>query len=166
MEITPLTDSDVAWVEERTELLFRGKFLVSGDVVHDPTKLPGFIAHQDGERTGLVTYHLQDDACEIVTIDALCQYMGIGTALLDAVAQVARQHGCRHLWAITTNDNLDSIRFFQRRGFVLREVRINSMPKIRALKPGIPEIGVYGIPIRDEVELERPLEDGKGWRTV
>ncbi len=166
MEITPFSDSDVAWVRERTELLFSGKFLVSGDVVHDPTTLPGFVARQDGERIGLVTYHVDGDSCEVVTIDALCQYMGIGTALLDAVAEAARQQGCQRLWVITTNDNLDAIRFFQRRAFVLREVRINSMPKIRALKPGIPEIGEYGIPIRDEVELERPLEDGKGWRTV
>jgi len=166
MEIIPLRDSDVAWVRERTELLFSGKFLVSGDVVHDPTRLPGFVAIQDGERVGLATYHIADGDCEVVTIDALCQYMGIGTALLDAVESAARAEGCGCLWVITTNDNLDSLRFFQRRGFVIREVRIDSMPKIRALKPGIPLTGAYGIPIRDEVELERRLEDGKGWRTV
>jgi DNA-3-methyladenine glycosylase I len=166
MEITRLDDSDVAWVRERTELLFRGKFLVSGDVVHDPTELPGFVARQDGERIGLVTYHVTDDACEVVTIDALCQYMGVGTALLEAVEAAARTQGCQNLWLITTNDNLDALRFFQRRGFVIREVRVHSMPKIRALKPGIPETGAYGIPVRDEIELERPLDAGRGWRTV
>jgi DNA-3-methyladenine glycosylase I len=166
MLVTNLSDADKAWVQERTELLFGGNFLVSRDVVHDPTKLPGFIAVQDGERVGLATYDIQGDRCEVVSIDALCQYMGIGTELLQAVEAAARAEGCRSLWAITTNDNLDSLRFFQRRGFAITDFRIGGMEKIRMLKPNIPHVGQYGIPIRDEVELEKPIEVGKGWRVV
>ncbi len=166
MQIAPLSATDKAWVLERTELLFGGTFLVSGDLVHDPTQLPGFIAAQDGERVGLVTYHVAGDRCEIVTLDALCQYMGIGTELLQAVEAAARSEGCSRLWSITTNDNLDAMRFFQRRGFVITEVRLDSMRKIRMLKPGIPLVGCYGIPIRDEVELEKPIAPGAGWRVV
>lgn len=166
MQVKPLSDADKAWVLERTELLFGGNFLVSRETVHDPTQLPGFIAEQDGERVGLATYHISDDICEVVSIDALCQYMGVGTDLLKAVESAARAADCTSLWLITTNDNLDAMRFFQRRGFVISAIRIGGMDKIRLIKPGIPKTGCYGLPIRDEIELSKPLEVGRGWRTV
>lgn len=166
MQIKPLSAADKAWVLERTELLFGGAFLVSRETVHDPTLLPGFIAVQEGERVGLVTYHIAGDRCEVVTLDALCQYLGIGSELLLAVEAAARAEGCSHLWCITTNDNLDSLRFFQRRGFVITEFRLDSMQKIRLLKPGIPQTGCYGIPIRDEIELEKAIAPGRGWRII
>ena len=157
MQVTELTDDDRKWVKERTELLFGGAFVVSREEVHDPHELPGFIAAEGPERVGLVTYHIEGKSCEVVTIDALCQFMGIGTELLDKVEAAACAAGCRRLWAITTNDNLDAQRFFQKRGFVISEVRLGSMAKIRLLKPNIPREGCYGIPIRDEIEFERPL---------
>ena len=166
MQITNLSTADQLWVRERTELLFGGTFLVSRELVHDPTELPGFIAVQDGERVGLATYHIEGDRCELVSLDALCQYMGIGSELLQAVEAAARAEGCTHLWAITTNDNLDALRFFQRRGFTVSDFRIGGMEKIRMLKPNVPATGCYGIAIRDEIELEKPIESGAGWRMV
>jgi ribosomal protein S18 acetylase RimI-like enzyme len=166
MLITNLSAADKIWVRERTELLFGGNFLVSRDLFHDPTELPGFIAVEHGERVGLATYHLADGACELVSIDALCQFMGIGTELLNAVESAARAADCSKLWLITTNDNLDALRFFQRRGFVITTYRLNGMDRIRQLKPNIPERGSYGIPVRDEIELERPIAPGAGWRIL
>lgn len=166
MQVKPLSAADKAWVLERTELLFSGAFLVSRDIVHDPTQLPGFIAVQDGERVGLGTYHIDGCHCEIVSLDALCQYLGIGSELLLAIEAAARAEGCTRLWCITTNDNLDSLRFFQRRGFVINDFRLDSMQKIRLLKPGIPQTGCNGIPIRDEIEMEKAIAPGKGWRVV
>lgn len=166
MEVRPLTETDVAWVQERTELLFSGTFLVSRDTVHDPTGLPGYIAVEAGERIGLITYHQDGDTCEVVSIDALCQYIGVGTALLEALEAAAREQGCQTIWTITTNDNLDALRFFQRRGFVISAFRIGGMEKIRQLKPGIPQTGGYDIPIRDEIELSKSVDMAHGWRTV
>jgi DNA-3-methyladenine glycosylase I len=157
MQVTELTDDDRKWVKERTELLFGGEFVVSRDEVHDPHRLPGFIATEGPERVGLVTYNITGESCEIVSIDALCQFLGIGTDLLERVETTARAAGCTRLWAITTNDNLDAQRFFQKRGFVISDVRLNAMTKIRLLKPNVPRVGCYGIPLRDEIELERPL---------
>lgn len=157
MRVTELSDDDRQWVKERTELLFGGDFVVSRSEVHDPHKLPGFIATEAGERVGLVTYCVVGDGCEIVTIDALCQFIGVGTLLLDKVEAVARDAGCTKLWTITTNDRLDAQRFFQKRGFVINDVRLNAMTKIRLLKPNVPEIGDYGIPVRDEIEFEKIL---------
>lgn len=158
MFVSTLSDDDRKWVQERTELLFGGDFVVSRDEVHDPHKLPGFIATEGPERIGLTTYNIVGEMCELVTIDSLCQFMGVGTALLEKVEEAALAAGCKKLWLITTNDNLDAQRFFQRRGFVICNFRIGGMTKIRLLKPNIPRTGYYDIPIRDEIEMVKPIE--------
>jgi ribosomal protein S18 acetylase RimI-like enzyme len=67
----------------------------------------------------------------------------------------ARTEGQR-LWLVTTNDNLDALRFYQRRGFRITEVRPGASDEARrALKPSMSEVGNFGIPIRDEIVLER-----------
>jgi GNAT superfamily N-acetyltransferase len=81
--------------------------------------------------------------------------------LIDAVRQEAQRAGCKRLWLITTNDNLTALRFYQRRGFVLVAVHRNAVELSRKLKPQIPLIGEHGIPIRDEIELEMPLNNGE-----
>jgi ribosomal protein S18 acetylase RimI-like enzyme len=158
MRVTDLSDDDRIWVKERTELLFGGDFVVSRSEVHDPHKLPGFIAKVDRERVGLATYSLYGGECELVTIDSLCQFMGVGTMLLEKVIEAAREAGCQKIWAIVTNDNLDAQRFFQRRGFILSAVRVGSMSKIRLLKPNVPRVGYYDLPVRDEFEYELHLQ--------
>jgi GNAT superfamily N-acetyltransferase len=85
------------------------------------------------------------------------QWTGVGTALLAAVERKARR-----LWLLTTNDNVDALRFYQRRGFRLAELHPGGVEESRArLKPEIPETGEYGIPIRDELILEKEVGE---WR--
>ncbi len=157
MQVKDLSDDDRVWVKERTELLFGGDFVLSRSEVHDPHKLPGFIATEGRERIGLITYSIVGDTCEVVTVDALCQFIGVGTMLLEKVEQAAREEGCTKLWTITTNDRLDAQRFFQKRGFFISDIRLGTMTKIRLLKPSVPRIGDYGIPVRDELEFEKVL---------
>ncbi len=166
MLVTTLSASDRTWVRERTELLFGGDTVVSHDIVHQPSELPGFIAMEGSERVGLATFCIADGACELVTLDALCQWCGVGTALLEAVEKAARADGCSRIWLITTNDNIDGLRFFQRRGFRITGIRVNGMEAIRELKPGVPEIGSYDIPVNDEIEMEKVLGDGECWKVV
>ncbi len=166
MLVTTLSSSDRTWVRERTELLFGGDTVVSRDVVHQPSELPGFIAMEGSERIGLATFKIDDGRCELVTLDALCQWCGVGTTLLEAVEKAARAEGCTDIWLITTNDNLDALRFFQRRGFCITTVRVNAMEHIRRLKPGVPLVGSYGIPVNDEIEMEKALADGECWKVV
>jgi ribosomal protein S18 acetylase RimI-like enzyme len=120
--------------------------------------LPGFCAvSPSGERVGFVTYEVVDDQCQLVTLHAFVPFVGIGTRLVEAVRTAAVDNGCRRLWLITTNDNVDALRFYQRRGFSLVAVHRGLREVARRLKPEIPMVGSYGIPIRDEVELEMPL---------
>jgi RimJ/RimL family protein N-acetyltransferase len=81
----------------------------------------------------------------------------VGTALVDAVAEAARAAGAVRLWLVTTNDNLRALRFYQRYGFDLVAVHRDAIARSRALKPSIPRIGLGGIPIRHELELELDL---------
>ena len=130
---------------------------VAHGTVYRPAELPGFVAVDGGQWLGLLTYHMDGDACEIVTVDSLVPNAGIGTALIEAVRQAARRAGCRRLWLITTNDNTAALRFYQKRGFVLAALYRNAMTRSRQIKPEIPLAGNDGIPIRDEIELETPL---------
>jgi GNAT superfamily N-acetyltransferase len=108
---------------------------------------------------GLVTYNIVDDSCEIVTLNSTYPSSGIGTALVEAVRDIAIKSACKRLWLITTNDNLNALRFYQKRSFVLVAVHRNALELSRKLKPEIPMIGNHGIPLRDEIELEMMLDD-------
>jgi len=84
--------------------------------------------------------------------------LGAGSVLLAAATEVARKAGARRLWLITTNDNLDALALYQRRGFRLVAVRAGAVDRARLLKPSIPEVGEHGIPMHDELVLERLVE--------
>ena len=133
-------------------------FVVGHGQVYYPADLPGWICLDRDKIAGLLTYQVYRKACEVVSIDSLFPGQGIGSSLINAVAQTARELGCRKLWLVTTNDNLDALRFYQRRGFRLRKVFPGAVEKSRQIKPEIPLLGKYGIPIWDEIELVFPLE--------
>jgi hypothetical protein len=59
---------------------------------------------------------------------------------------------------VTTNDNLNALRFYQKRGFVLVAVHRNALEVSRKLKPEIPLVGMDSIPLRDEIELEMMVD--------
>ncbi len=159
-QIHPLGEDqgDPIWVARLVTDRWGAETVVTRGILYYPASLPGFVAWQAGERVGLVTYHLDQHACEIVTLDSLRPGIGVGRALIAAVRQVAQAAGCRRLWLITTNDNMEALRFYQKQGFILVAVHRNALELSRQLKPAIPLIGMHGIPLRDEIELEMPLE--------
>lgn len=157
LTVRPLTTGDHPWVRHLFAERWGGVISVSRGVVHETTKLPGFVARLDDERAGVTTYRIVDEECELVTLDSVREGAGVGTALVDAVAKAAHAAGATRLWLITTNDNLRALRFYQRHGFDLVAVHHGAVARSRALKPSIPEIGLDGIPIRHELELELPL---------
>jgi ribosomal protein S18 acetylase RimI-like enzyme len=128
-----------------------------GQIFH-PDELDGFIAIDDKAWVGLITFYFKADFCELMSIDSLRPGLGIGTALINEVADLARQTaGCSTLKLITTNDNTPALRFYQKMGFELVALYRQSIKASRKLKPSIPKFGLDGIPIRDELELELRL---------
>jgi len=152
--IKRVTDAERDWVLE----VARGwgaDFIVSCGRKIYPAEIEGFCAvDESDEKVGLVTFEVAGDQCEVVTLDAFRKREGIGTALLDEVRREVAKRGCRRMWLITTNDNLDAIRFYQRRGWTIAAVHVNALAESRRIKPSIPLVGNYGIPLRDEIEFE------------
>jgi ribosomal protein S18 acetylase RimI-like enzyme len=157
LEVRPLTDGDRDWVERVIVERWDDSTVVGRGRAWRPSGLPGFAAFEDGECVGLVTYEVAGEACEVVTIDALVEGRGVGTALLEAVEAVAREAGCSRVQLLTTNNNLRALAFYQKRGFRLVGLVPGAIDEERKLKPSIPELDAHGLPIRDELHLELPL---------
>ncbi|WOF75741.1 GNAT family N-acetyltransferase [Parvibaculaceae bacterium PLY_AMNH_Bact1] len=131
--------------------------VVSRGKLWNPLDLPGFVAESAGDLVGLVTYRHEVDATEVVTLDSFTEREGVGTALLQAVAEVARDQGKAHLWLITTNDNIPAIRFYQRRGWDMVALHHGALAHSRRHKPEIPTHGLDGVPIDHEIEFRLAL---------
>ena len=157
MLVRPAQPTDRSWIGDVLRTRWGGTGIVVRGQMLEGLSLPAMIAEQEGQRRGLATYECSGEVCEIVSLDALEQFTGIGTALVDAVAEVGRQQGATRLVVETTNDNLDALRFYQRRGFVITAIRPNAIERSRQLKQDIPANGSFGIPIRDEIDLTRPI---------
>lgn len=151
--LRPLADADRLWVEQFLTQEWGSEAAVLRGQVYHPAQMAGFLAERNGKPLGLITYDLRGDVCEIMTLNSLEPGHGIGQALIDAVIGVAQAATCQRVIVVTTNDNLHALRFYQRRGFVLAEVRLNAVTHSRLLKPQIPLLGEDDIPLRDEVEL-------------
>jgi ribosomal protein S18 acetylase RimI-like enzyme len=153
VRIRPVNDGDrpmLAWLV--AELWGSDVVAVHGCVLR-PAELPGFIAERSRRIVGLLTYRLLGDILEIVTLNAIQRRIGIGTLLIEASVGSARRSGCRQIRLTTTNDNIDALRFYQRRGFRLAELRPGAVDRARQRKTEIPRVGDYGIPLRDEIDL-------------
>ena len=156
MSIRPLTDADRAWVEQFVLQRWGSTIMIGHGVTYRIDQLPGLVADVEGEHAGLLTYDIQDQNCEIVSLDST--QPGVGTALMEAIKTLAQRQHCTRLWLITTNDNLHALRFYQRRGYALVAVYRDAVTQSRKLKTEIPLLGNDDIPIRDEIELELILD--------
>ncbi|MGB1289301.1 MAG: GNAT family N-acetyltransferase, partial [Aggregatilineales bacterium] len=106
------------------------------------------------ERVGLLLYNIEDFDCEILVLHSLEEGKGMGTALVDTLRAALKETAIQRVWLITTNDNLPALKFWQKHGFVLKALHVDSIQEARRLKPQIPIVGHEGIPVRDEIELE------------
>lgn len=140
----------LAWLV--TELWGSELVAVHGAVLR-PAELPGFIAERSRLVVGLLTYQLAGQTLEIVTLNAIERRAGVGTQLIESAARAARHLRCREIRLTTTNDNVDALRFYQRRGFRLAELRPGAVDRSRLARPQIPLTGDYGIPLHDEIDL-------------
>jgi ribosomal protein S18 acetylase RimI-like enzyme len=152
--IRPISHEDHDWVRSAIIRSWEAEFVVAHGQIYHPADLPGFAAFEYQKPVGLITYRLDEIACEVITIDSWKERKGIGSALLQQVIKTAKMAGCGRLFLVTTNNNTDAIAFYQKRGMVISKIRINAIIEERKLKPQIPLMDGSGIPITDEIELE------------
>jgi GNAT superfamily N-acetyltransferase len=159
--IRPVDSDDGDWIAQFITEQWGAEFIAAHYEVFHCRDLPGFVAVEREKKVGLLTYKIVAGNCEIVSLDSLRPRAGIGTGLIDAVKAAAVRSGCRRLWLVTTNDNMNALRFYQKRGFSMVKINRNALEFARKLKP-VPLIGADGIPLRDEIELEMILGEAAG----
>ena len=129
--------------------------IVSHRKLYDLRELPCLIAISDNQEVlGYCYYRICNHECEIMVIESVRFNAGIGSALIEAAMKIAARENCKRLYLVTTNDNTNAFRFYQRRGFTICDFRLNEMDYARKLKPSIPLLGDNDIPLQHEIEFE------------
>jgi len=123
---------DIAWIHTLMLESWGNDAVVLQGRLYHPAELPAFIAEQNGERMGLVTYIFENGTCEIISLNSLQPGLGIGTLLMDAVKQ--------------------------KYGFYLEALIKNGVASDRDIKPEIPLKADNSIPIRDYFLLKMRLK--------
>ncbi len=157
MNIRPLDNAYRPSVNAYVRYLWGGPMIVSRGAMYDSSGLPGFVAEAEGALLGASLYRTLGDECEVCALFSLVQRRGVGACLMDGVAAAARQSGARRLWLITTNDDTQAIRFYQRYGMTLAALRLNALDETRRQKGELPALGEDGILILHELEFHLAL---------
>ncbi len=158
VSIRPAAETDRPWLRQFMRDHWGAEVMVAAGRLFYPAENPAFLAVEEGEVVGVVTYEFHAGECEITSINTHYAASGIGTALVERVAAEARSRSCRRVWLTTTNDNLNALRFYQKRGFRLAALYPGAVDESRKIKPQIPLVGEDGIPLHDEIKLELALD--------
>jgi len=148
-----ITNADKENVSRIIKENWGSDLVVVHNSIYIASNLPGFIAEENENIVGLITYYIEDNSCEIVTLDSMKEKCGIGSALINLVKEEAQNNNCTTLFLITTNDNLHAISFYEKRGFKLTGINKGAVNESRKIKPEIPLIGFNNIPITDELKF-------------
>ena len=149
------TDADRPAARELIQRDFgRTKIVAFGEVM-DIDPMPVLVAVAPEEASGVLVYRLLEDALHIVALatDPMWQRSGVGGYLVAEAELLARRLGLSRLVVATTNDNLPSLYFYQRRGYRLTEL----IPASVTIHTHQELDGFAGIPVRDEIRLEKRM---------
>ncbi len=147
-----------------TELIDRlwreswGLPIVTVEREYVPPDVEGFVWRAgDGRALGVVTWFVEGERAEIVSLNALEPRRGIGSRLMDAAEEELRRRDVKTAYLVTTNDNRGALSFYLRRGYRLLRLHLDAMDRVRQVKPQVPLTGNDGVPLRDMWVLERQL---------
>ncbi len=145
---------DAQWLEELMNKDWGGLPLVIRGEKYYPPQLDGIIAENEKGVAGFLFFDIRGKDCEIIVFEVFDKFKGTGTILLDKLKDIAKERHCSRIYLMTTNDNLDALRFYQKRGLHICGVHVDSVKISRKIKPTIGMVGDYDIPVRDEIDLE------------
>ncbi len=124
----------------------------------DLRELPCLVAFSENkEILGYCYYRFSGQECEMMLLESLQQNVGVASALIGKIRELAKAQNCVRIYLQTSNDNTHALRFYQRQGFRMCAVRLNEYDYLRTLKPSIPQIGEDDIPLVHEIEFEMVL---------
>src|SRR5580704_16744104 len=87
----PIQKTDKQWITQLLSNAWGSAEIVSRGKKLDASILPGFVASIAEKLVGIVTYNMYNQQCEIVSLNSLIEGKGIGTKLIDAVKNKARE---------------------------------------------------------------------------
>jgi ribosomal protein S18 acetylase RimI-like enzyme len=164
LELPPVLVREAADTEREAALdLFQRDFGRSGIVAFgqlmDLDASPAIVAEMNGEIAGALAYRFVDGGLHIVALatDPMWQRSGVGGYLVAEAELLARRLKIPRVIVSTTNDNLPSLYFYQRRGYYVADWIPQAVTK-HSRSTGV--VGFGGIPIRDEVRLQKTLDIG------
>jgi ribosomal protein S18 acetylase RimI-like enzyme len=152
-----IVDIDNSYRETVRQLLsnsWGSDFMVTRGQIHHYDDLDGYLAIDNNKIVGVLTFIKFNDEVEIISLDSFKENTGVGTALLNKIIDFAKQNSIKRLWLITTNDNLNALRFYQKRNWSITALHKDAVTNARKIKPTIAITGYYEIPLRHEIELE------------
>lgn len=162
----PVGDAD--WAETLLDVELAGRWQARRGELMDPLAeaAEGLVAELDGRPVGLVTWvaggalsRAGEAEIRVLVVAGEARRRGVGGSLLGAAGRALARAGVDRAWLVTTNDNLDALGFYQRRGWRLAQLHAGAVDEARRrLKPAIGRIGANGIPIRDEIVLTIELD--------
>ena len=160
MNVVPLMNVDHGRVKGFFTKHWGTPVMVISTGVYHCDQLDGLaVIDEDGKIIALLTYVTRDKECEIISFDSIIESKGIGSMLLGAFEKLAREKEIQKIVLVTTNDNIRALQFYQKRGYTLANIIVNAVEKARRLKPEIPYVAENGIPIRDEIILEKNFSE-------
>jgi len=149
------TDADRRAARELFQIDFGRTKIVAFGQVMDIEQMPTLVAVMHRDPSGALAYRLFGDALHIVALatDPMWQRSGVGGHLVAEAELLARRLSLSRLVVVTTNDNLPALYFYQRRGY-----RMTALVPESVMMHTHQEIaGFAGIPVRDEIRLEKRL---------
>jgi ribosomal protein S18 acetylase RimI-like enzyme len=149
------SDLDRAAARELFQRDFGRRQIVAFDTVMDMDQMPALVAVVHAEPSGALAYRLLGDALHIVALatDPMWQRAGVGAYLVAEAELLARRLKLARVVVTTTNDNLPALYFYQRRGYRLTALVADSVRYHTRQE----HQGFAGIPVRDEIRLEKVL---------
>ncbi|OQY23925.1 MAG: hypothetical protein B6I35_02690 [Anaerolineaceae bacterium 4572_32.2] len=155
LTIRPSTPADRRQIAELTYYFWGETEIECFDHSYQVDTLPAYVACDEGEIVGAVSYARKGDADTLITLNVLPQWQGRGVArkLIAAVAEAARAEGATRLIVATSNDDLPALALYQRVGFTITGILAGRLVEHH----GGVEAGFADIPVRDEIQLELRL---------
>ena len=149
-----IVDIDNSYRETVRQILrnnWGSDFMVTKGQIHHYDDLDGYLAIDNNKIVGVLTFIKFNDEVEIISLDSFKENTGVGTALLNKVIDFAKQNSIKRLWLITTNDNLNALRFYQKRNWSLTALHRDAVTEARKIKPTISITGLlrYSIATRN-----------------
>lgn len=115
-----------------------------------------YVARAGKKLSGFISLAEKQDNLIVVALGVRPRYQGsgIGRSLIKKAELEARRLRKKKLLVSTSNDDLPALAFYQAFGFQIFEVA----PNVIAEKHGRILAGICGLPVRDELRLQKTLE--------